>query len=271
MVSVTETRKYPSRRMLGLCVGAGMGFLYSLIAATINLISIRDIPIYSSPVLIMNQVFWATLAGGVMGFIVNWPEAGFLGVLVASLLGAVTIFLGTLLKATQTYGAYGMVLVGFAYVILPMTVLFVPMTALLRWAAGYFLQIADRPWWVWRSLRLYLVLIAIVVITGSLALYPSEARASLRKMDELIKQVQASGPNDAPWAFQTVAETISRADDKYSLEWTDDLGRFPYSLAGEDNNSGTTLQVVFAYFDSGETIACLFKNETTLNLCVQTK
>jgi hypothetical protein len=155
--------------------------------------------------------------------------------------------------------------------ILPMTVLFIPLTALLRWSAGYFLQIVDRPWWIWRSLRLYLVLITSAVIVGSMPLYSTEARISLRKMDELIKQVQTSNPENAPWEFQTVAGTIRQADRKYGLEWTDDLRRFPYSLTGEDKFSSVTLQVVFAYFDSGETIACLFRDDASLYLCTQTK
>jgi hypothetical protein len=265
------SRKYPSRRMLGLWVGAGLGFLYSLIAATINLIFIHDVPLYISPELILNQIFWATVAAGLMGFIVNWPEAGFLGVLAASFLGGITIFLETLLRAVQAYGSFGLVLVTFVYMILPMAALFIPLTALLRWAGGYFLQIADQPWWVWRSLRVYLFLIAIAVILGSMPLYSSEARSSLRKMDAMIKHVQDFGPDDASWAFRTVAETVSQADDNYSLEWTDDLRRFPYSLVEEGSYSSATLQVVLAYFDSGETIACLFGSDATLNLCAQAK
>jgi len=80
-----------------------------------------------------------------MGFFVNWSENGFLGVMLASFLGVVTIFSGTLLNAAQSYGAYGIVIVGLAYLILPTTVLFLPLTGLLRWPAGYFQQIADKP------------------------------------------------------------------------------------------------------------------------------
>jgi len=90
-------------------------------------------------------------------------------------------------------------------------------------------------------------------------------------MDELIQRVRDSGTDDTPRAFQMVAETISHAGDKYSLEWTDDLRRFPYSFVGEGNSSSESLQVVLAYFDSGETIACFFKSNGSVNLCALTK
>jgi len=262
--------KFPSRRILGFKIGLGLGFLYSLISATINLLLIHDVPLYSNSAHILNQVFWATLVAGIMGLIVNWSETGFPGLLVASLLGAITIFIETLLRAAHDFGAFGLVLVSFAYMILPMAVLFIPLNALLRWAAGYFLQIANQPWWSWRSLRVRMILIIIAVVVGSMPLYSSEARDSLHKMDEIIRLVRVSGPEESPWAFKPVVEIVGQAEGNYSLEWTDDIRRFPFSLIGEENR-GSTQQIVFAYFDSGKQIACLFGREVTLTLCVQVK
>jgi hypothetical protein len=246
-----------------------MGFLYALIATNINLIFIRDLPLYNNLWVNITEIFWTTLAGALMGFIVNWPEASYLGIFVASLLGGFTIVIGTIIKALQVSGAFGLVLVTFFYIIFPLIALFVPLTALLRWVAGYILKTTDRTWWKWHSLRLYLALFASVVLVGSFAMYSKEAVAVLQAMNNQIIKIQTSGTEKVPYVFQTVSDVVAHASTEYSLEWTDDLKRFPFTMQGDGNNAGTFLQMVFVYFKSGEEIVCLYKNNAILYLCTQ--
>lgn len=246
-----------------------MGFLYSLIATNVNLIFIRDLPLYNNFWINVNEIFWATLAGGLMGFIVNWPEAPYLGVFLASLLGGLTIVIGTLINALQVRGSFGLVIITFFYIVFPLIALFVPLTALLRWVAGYLLKMTDRTWWKWHSLRLYLALFASVLIVGGFTLYSKEARTLLKAMNTQIINVQTSGTEGVPYVFQTVSEVVAKASPEYTLEWTDDLKRFPFSLQGDENNAGTFLQMVLVYFKSGEEIACLYKNNAVMYLCAQ--
>jgi hypothetical protein len=260
-----------SRRMIGLLIGVVMGFLYSLISSTINLVFIHDVPLFIDSDSIIAQIVWGTIAGGLMGFIVNFPESGFLGVLVASLLGSITIFIESVIRATNNFGSFGLILVALFYLIPSLAAYFIPLNALFRWATNRLLQDAHQPWWKWRSLQVYLVIIGISVIVGSLPLYSPEAHSALRAMNEMIREVQTVGPENAPWSFKTVAGIVYQADDQYRLEWTDNLQRFPFSFASQDNTGGQTFQVVFAYFESGETIACLFKNDATLNLCTSVR
>jgi len=267
-----ETSNTHNRRKTGLLIGAGIGFLYSLVASTINPLLIRDLPLYSNSMANLNQIFWATLAGAVMGYIVNWPEAGLPGIMLASLLGSVTIFIETLIRATQSYGTYGLLLVTFIYIILPLSVFFLPLTGLLRWVSGYLLQSGNSPWWKWYSLRMYLSLIILSILVGSLKLYSAEARASLHKVNETIKLVQSSGVDKSPWGFRNIADTTYKADRHYQLEWTDDMSRFPYPFGGEDNTSSPTFGVVLVYFKGGETITCLVRStDANVYLCEQLK
>lgn len=262
-----EARKNLNRRLLGLLLGACLGFLNALVSGTINLVFIRDLPVYYEPISLLNQILWMTLSGAVMGFVVNLPEAGLLGVVLASLLGALTVFVGTILNAMRSYGSYGLVLVSFLYVVLPMMVFFLPLSVLLRWAAAYFEQPENNPWWKWRSLRVRLILAGLAILVGSFPLYSSEARAAMHAVDDVIRDVQGEGLEAAPYPFRAVSAVVLQADHEYMLEWTDDLQRFPYSLIGEDNTSGFVLQLVFAHFKSGEVIACLLRDNSELYMC----
>jgi hypothetical protein len=261
--------KIPSQRMLGLWIGALMGFLYTWVAAAINPIVIRDLPLVSDLSVAIGHIILATLAGALMGFIVNWTEDSLPGILVTSLLGAVAFFAMTLMNASQSGGPSVTLIVLFGYTILPMSVLFLPLTALLRWAAGYLLRPDAGPWWHWRSLRVILGLFALAIAVGVLPLYSKEARRSLHIMNDTITLVQTSGPGSSPYGFRSLAEAVSRASRTWSLEWTDDLRRFPYAATGEDSTSTVSTDVVFAYFDSGETIACLIQNNTLIFICSQ--
>jgi hypothetical protein len=261
--------KIPSRRMLGLWIGGLMGFLYTWVAATINPIVIRDLPLVSNLSVAIGHIILATLAGALMGFIVNWTMDSLPGILVTSLLGAVAFFATTLMNAAQAGGASATLIVLFGYTILPMSVLFLPLTALLRWATGYLLRPDSGRWWHWRSLRVILGLFALAIAVGVLPLYSKEARQSLHTMNDTITLVQTSGPGSGPYGFRSVADAVSRASRTWSLEWTDDLHRFPNASTGEDSTITVSTDVVFAYFDSGETIACLIQKNTLIFICSQ--
>jgi hypothetical protein len=260
-------QKSPNQRMIGLVLGAGMGFIYSIVSISINPLFIRDLPLYANLKVSLSQVFWSTLAGGLVGFIVNLTESGFSGVVIASLLGSLAIFVGTLVKASQSYGAYGLVLVVFIYTILPLTVFFMPLSLLFRWAAGYFNRNPERKWWQWQTLRVYLLLIALAVMIGSFPLYSTEAQKALHNMNKYIQWTQYPSGEKVPYAFATVEGVVRNADRQYNLEWTDDLSRFPTPLASESGAASVSLQMVIAHFGNGQIVACLFNEDASLYLC----
>lgn len=259
------------KRILGLLFGAGVGFIYSLVSATINHIFIRDIPLYLDASTVFNQVILTTLAGAAMGYVVNWPEQGVIGVAVASLLGTLAMILTSVVNALAGGGMVAIVLLAYVYIGLPIAVLFIPLTGLFRWAASSFQNNIRARGWGARSLKIPLVLVSIAIIVGSFSLYSAEARNTLYKMNGYIQEAQTTGNEKIPTAFRQVAQIARQGGQEYTLEWSDDLGRFPMLLADDAGYSSVAYQVVLAHFKSGETIACLFDKDASLFFCMQAR
>jgi hypothetical protein len=262
------------RRSMGAVLGAILGFSYSLVAQTINYFVVPDISLYSDGNILFRIIF-STMAGGFLGFVVNAFSNGAVGVLVGSLVGMAAIIVGGLSRATSTSSeATALVAFTLLYTFIPMTVLFMPLTALLRWATGYysnegvstFSGIFSR----WRYLRVVLGLVTVAVLFGSFVMIPDEGRTMLKNMDNYIHQAQISGVEKVPTAFQSVAEVVKTASSKYTLEWTDDLSKYPSSLGSEDAPAQVTslYNLVIARFESGEKIICIFRLDGGLYICL---
>ncbi|MBA4379657.1 MAG: hypothetical protein C0393_03045 [Anaerolinea sp.] len=259
------------KRILGLLFGAGVGFIYSLVSATINHIFIRDIPLYLDASAVFNQVILTTLAGAAMGYVVNWPEQGVIGVAVASLLGTLAMIITSVVNALAGGGTVGVVLLTYVYISMPIAVMFIPLTGLFRWAAGSFQSNIRSRGWGARSMKIPMALILLAIVVSSFSLYSAEARKTLYKMNGYIQEAQVSGNEKIPAAFRQVAQIARQGGQEYTLEWSDDLGRFPMLLADDAGYSSFTYQVVLAHFKSGETIACLFDKDALLYFCMQAR
>lgn len=259
------------KRILGLLFGAGVGFIYSLVSATINHIYIRDIPLYLDASAVFNHVILTTLAGAAMGYVVNWPEQGVIGVAVASLLGTLAMIITSVANALAGGGQVAVVLLAYVYIGMPIAVMFIPLSGLFRWAAGSFQNKIRSRGWGARSLKIPMALVLLAILVGSFSLYSAEARKTLYKMNGYIQEAQVSGNEKIPAAFQQVAQIARQGGQDYTLEWSDDLGRFPMLLADDAGYRGFTYQVVLAHFKSGETIACLFDTDALLFFCMQAR
>lgn len=259
------------KRILGLLFGAGVGFIYSLVSATINHIFIRDIPLYLDASAVFNQVILTTLASAVMGYVVNWPEQGVIGVAVASLLGTLAMILTSVVNTLAGGGMVAVVLLSYVYIGPPIAVLFIPLTGLFRWSASSFQNNIRARGWGARSLKIPLALVSLAIIVGSFSLYSAEARNTLYKMNGYIQEAQTSGNEKIPTAFRQVAQIARQEGQEYTLEWSDDLKRFPMLLTDEAGYSSFAYQMVLAHFKSGETIACLFDKDASLFYCAQAR
>ncbi|MBU2610051.1 MAG: hypothetical protein KJ606_03760 [Chloroflexi bacterium] len=259
------------KRILGLLFGAGVGFIYSLVSATINHIYIRDIPLYLDASAVFNHVRLTTLAGAAMGYVVNWPEQGVIGVAVASLLGTLAMIITSVVNALAGGGQVAVVLLTYVYIGMPIAVMFIPLSGLFRWAAGSFQNNIRSHGWGARSLKIPMALVLLAILVGSFSLYSAEARKTLYKMNGYIQEAQVSGNEKIPAAFHQVAQIARQGGQDYTLEWSDDLGRFPMLLADDAGYSSFAYQVVLAHFKSGETIACLFDTDALLYFCMQAR
>jgi hypothetical protein len=108
----------------------------------------------------------------------------------------------------------------------------------------------------WRAV---VTLLLLGTLVGGASLYSREEKKVLTAMHENIRTVQGTAKDETSAVFQPVADIIHQADRNYALELTSDLDRFPISVEMEDPLMAPRVEIVFAYFDSGETIACLFR------------
>jgi hypothetical protein len=122
-------------------------------------------------------------------------------------------------------------------------------------------------------MRVILGLIALGILFGSFVIIPKEGRMMLAKMDEYVRNAQATGVENVPTIFRPVVDIVQDASSIYTLEWTDDLSKYPFSLGSEDAPAQVSelLNVVFVRFESGEEIACVFRLAGTLYTCTEVK
>jgi len=142
---------------------------------------------------------------------------------------------------------------------MPLMVLIMPFIGLLRWTAGRWQHVYGPAWKHWQNWGLLAIITIMTGILGSSSLYTGESRQMLERMNSLIIQSQKAGNDKVPAEFEPVVATIQSASSAYELKWTDNVKEFPAEIFFEDSYASFRMQVVFAYFDSGEIIACLFR------------
>jgi hypothetical protein len=261
------------RRALGAALGAVLGLTYTLFTQMVNYFVVPDLPLFSDGNALF-KILFGILIGAFLGFLVNAFTNGVAGILIGSLLGTAGVVFGGLSRAASTSSeATALVALTLLYTFIPMTVLFMPLSVLLRWAAGYYFHegvvtvggMVSR----WRYLRVILGMIILAVLFGSFVIIPVDGRKILKSMDEYIRNAQASGMDNVPTLFKPVVEAVQGASSTYSLEWTDDLSKYPSTLGSEDAPAqvSTLYNVVVARFDSGEKIACIFRLNGSLYIC----
>jgi hypothetical protein len=95
----------------------------------------------------------------------------------------------------------------------------------------------------------------------------------LAQMDEYVRSAQATGIENVPLIFRAMVEVAQGASSSYSLEWTDDLSKYPFSLGSEDSPAQVSelLNIIFARFESEEEIARVFRLTGTLYTFTEVK
>ncbi len=256
------------RGFAGLLLGAWVGLLYGLVSTNINSLIIRDIPLNYNVQSVAETVFWSMLAVALLGLITNLPYHALPGVVLASLTAAAAVAAKGVLDTADSAEKIFSTLFLTMYTFLPMIVLFVPFHALLRWSSRQILEHHRQPIWAWGRIRGWLLMTFLAVLVGSFTLYPAQAQKMMRKMDGFIQAAQSTPKQGVPDEFSQVAAAIRSASAQYALAWTDDLSEYPDPLFYEDTMTSFRLQLVSAYFESGESVFCLFREvDANLYLC----
>ena len=120
-------------------------------------------------------------------------------------------------------------------------------------------------------MRAILGLIVLSVVFGSFVIIPKEGRKMLAEMNDYIVNTQNSGLENVPPIFRQVSDIAQNASSSFTLEWSDDLSKYPYSLGSEDSPGQVTslYNLVIARFESGEKIACVFRLNGAIFTCSQ--
>jgi hypothetical protein len=261
----------PRRRAIGALIGAWVGLVYTIFSYSINPVVIHDLPIYFDSGKFIVSLLSYSLVGGILGFVVNISVQGLPAIIFSSLAASIAIFIGSFINAAGNGEALAFVMLIMFYSFMPLVVMVMPLTALLRWTAGRLQHVHGPAWRKWRNWGLLLGLTLLGGLFGSLSLHAGESRQMLYRMDDLIKRVHESGAEKVPVEFLPVVGVIQNASPEYKLGWTDNLKEFPAPIYFEDSYASSRMQIVFAYFDSGHVVACLFRViDSGIYLCTAT-
>lgn len=202
------------RRSAGALVGLLLAGVYSLVAATIDALVLRDVPIRVDWPAIWLQVTTGALGGAALGLLTAWPETGWQGVL-AGAAGFIAWYF--LQGALRLQSAMLLLLPLF----LPLMVMCLPVALLLRWLVSRQSRLdALAGWPRWRGQLLVVALIAAAGgVAGSWAQMPPTAQEAVRRVQRILNHA-FSEPAGAllPAALRGVPDIRQHAASAYSLD-----------------------------------------------------
>lgn len=202
------------RRATGLLVGLALAAIYSLVAGTIDVVVMRDVPLRLDWPSIWMQTGSGALAGAALGALTAWPVSTWRGILIG---GAGVIgwyFLQTVVKVQAAA-------VLFLPLFVPLLVICLPIAALVRWLAGrqQRLQVLSgrRRWRA--QVTQVLLITALGGLAGSWAQMSPAAQEAVRRVHVVVGRALAA-PAGAPLtaALRGVPEIRAHAASPYTLD-----------------------------------------------------
>jgi hypothetical protein len=248
----------PGNRLIGVLVGLGLALTYGSISATINLIVLNDVPMYFDVGKVGASILWMMLGGAVLGYVVGWPFSSLAGVALGAFSGTVLIFIMTFSGALDRSGAIPLGMIMAFYGFFPLTVIMFPVMILLRWGISSLRRSFEETNFP-KRLRTIAILFILSALVGMTSMLTGEQRNLVRRMDRYVQTAQGRDSQPLPAMFEPIVSTIRSADPIYTLEWTDNLDRFPIPVILEDAFMAARMEIVFAHFDNGVSVACLFR------------
>lgn len=202
------------RRGAGLLLGLLLAGVYSLAAATIDVVVMRDVPLRLDWPAIWLQVGVSALGGAALGALTAWPEAGWRGVLIggAAFIGWYFLQLVARLQASALL---------FLPLFLPLLIMCLPIAGLLRWLTARQEQaLALAGWPRGRALLVQAGLIlAIGGLAGSWAQMTPAAQEAVRRVNRMVAHALAAPAETLlPAALRSVPEIRDHAASPYALE-----------------------------------------------------
>jgi hypothetical protein len=244
------------RRLVGVALGAFLGFVYLLISQGINAIFLPGVPLFQPPLGFWGNVALGALWGGVLGLICAWPYSTAIGVVLASIASISVNIVRGLAGIDEPLGRLVIIAVVFG---VPTAFLMVPAMMALRWAINGVVDLRSHPASRNQRWRGPLILLALVAVVATFSLYNAKARTLLVRMNDTLQAgLAANSADELPDELQALrsGSFLASASDAYTLEWTEtDLDRF-IDLRPSSNYSDHS--AVLVRFDNGRSLVCLY-------------
>jgi hypothetical protein len=256
------------RAMTGLVIGFATGLAYALVSEHINPLLYAQFHIYYQASEAITAMLRAGLIVALLGLLACLPDSSSRGMLLAAVASTIGMVAAGLQGATPEAIATTALLT--AYTFLPMVILFLPLSALLRWSANL-IQNQEQPIQpAWKKFRGVMALLGLALLVGSFSAYPRDAQTMLKRMQDVIEKTQSGDKANLPYFFENIADTVENASPNYSLAWSDDIRFFPLGTGSESLAAiNVGMSAVTARFESGETVACLFRSDGAFQLCAR--
>lgn len=256
-----STSRQLYRRLAGLFIGGLLGLAYGLVGQYVNHFYLPGLPLYQPPFGAAGNLLLAVGLGIFLGLLCAWSEASVPGTLLAAAVGALLmLWAAFIFDGVQLLFPVSSVVIVFA-MLLPISGILVPLTALVRVAVNRQTDYRTRPMYLPVRWWLPLVLVLLAVGAGYLNRYSQPAQVVLRRMDAMLTAAgPAASPADLPEPLQAadVGNYLANAGQAYQLAWDDrDLQRYgiPRPLLPE-----WEMAVVIARYDNGWNLVCLYPN-----------
>lgn len=246
-----------SRRSLGAIFGVLIGLSFGVVSIYINIWALPGLPLAATlPPLVAVILF--TLAGGLLGLLTAWPEEALPGVMLSSLVGVLLSSASILFEVRDSVEAVTSTFVGLFISFLPRTFLFIPVAVLIRWALSVWEnELRNEAFSLAKLLLSAGIVIAAAALSGSLYLYPKEARFGLQSTQALIQSgQQAATQDELPLPLQKVDGFLQSGRGAYVLAVNNHPDQYPVQRPMAEY--GVDEYAVTVRFENGYRFVCIY-------------
>ncbi|MBE0695601.1 MAG: hypothetical protein IH586_01635, partial [Anaerolineaceae bacterium] len=160
---------------------------------------------------------------------------------------------------------FGGVLVSVTCTFLPLIVLMMPISLLIRAGVDAQHVSSDRPYLWARKYLIPIALTLVAVFMGSFSMYSNEQRQAIKTVNELVlKAKQADSLSSLPKPLQDVSGYLENAHGKYTLAWSDRVDTF---FGPRPAGAELSQFLVIARFENSFAFACVFSSNRTIPNC----
>lgn len=254
--------KTSHRRLLGFISGFILGLVYSLMANTINLIAMPNIPFHFPWPGPIPLIVGSSLVTGVMGLITVWTDETFIGMLIAA-------FFGASVSAMYTYYTEGTpptFIVLAVMLFIPRLFFYLPSAVAVQWIVHQWQRITLVDTRNPGKIIAPLVCFLLAVGSGTFALYAPEIRYALNTTNDLIQQsVSIEVREELPKPLQDVWYYVDFARGDYTMEVSLEPDRLPVQRPIAEY--GKLVSLIIVRYDNGFTFGCVYTPPRIMPVC----